>query len=148
MTTYTQIYYHIVFSTKNRDPVLTHERREELFRYIWGIVKNRNSRLHRINGTEDHLHIFSGLHPSCCLADLVRDIKTGASQWIRKNKIFPGFTNWQDGYGAFTHGQNERERLIEYIKGQQDHHAKRSFHEEYRQLLVDAGVEFDEEYLL
>jgi putative transposase len=78
MTTYTQIYYHIVFSTKNRDPVLTHERREELFRYIWGIVKNRNSRLHRINGTEDHLHIFSGLHPSCCLADLVRDIKTGA----------------------------------------------------------------------
>jgi len=127
MTTYTQIYYHIVFSTKNRDPVLTDQRRDELFRYIWGIVKNRNSRLHRINSTEDHLHILSGLHPSCCLADFVRDIKTGASQWIKKNNIFPDFTNWQDGYGAFTHSQNEKEKLIEYINGQQDHHLKQSF---------------------
>ena len=148
MSTYTQIYYHIVFSTKERAPVLVKKDREGLFRYVWGIVQRRNSRLYRINGTLDHMHMLTGLHPSVCLADFVKEIKGGSSYWIKKNKLFKGFSNWQAGYGAFTHSIEDRDRLIEYIKHQEDHHKKVSFADELRALLIEAGVEFDEERLI
>lgn len=148
MSTYTQIYYHVVFSTKNRERCLTAERREDLLRYTWGIIKNEKSHLYRINGVDDHLHILTSLHPTVCLADFVKDIKTGTSKWIKENKVFPGFTHWQDGYGAFTHSTKEKDALIEYIKGQEDHHRGVSFREEFRRLLMEAGIEFDEKYLL
>lgn len=147
MSTYTQIYYHIVFSTKNRAPVLDAARREDMFRYIWGIIKNKNCHVYRMNGLEDHLHILTSLHPTECLADLVKDIKTGSSRWIRDNRVFPRFSHWQEGYGAFTHSMKDRDRLIEYIKRQQEHHHRESFEDEYRRLLIDAGIEFDEKYL-
>ncbi len=148
MPTYTQIYYHIVFSTKGRQPVLTADRRDDLFRYIWGIVKNKGCHLYRMNGTEDHLHILSSLHPTVSLADFIKGIKGSVSRWIRANGVFRGFPGWQDGYGAFTHSEAEIGPLIEYIKGQQDHHRKLSFRDELRNLLLEAGVEFDEKYLL
>jgi REP element-mobilizing transposase RayT len=148
MSTHTQICYHIVFSTKNRQPTLKSNRRNDLFRYIWGILKNRESHVHRINGREDHLHILTSLHPSVRLADLVKDIKTGASVWIEKDCVFPMFAHWQDGHAAFTHSKQEIDRLIEYIKGQEEHHRRTSFVEEYRKLLEEAGIEFDERYML
>jgi len=148
MSTYTQICYHIVFSTKGREPVLKADRREELFRYIWGILKNRQSHLYRINGVEDHLHILTGLHPTVSLADLVKDIKTGSAHWIKKRSVFPLFAHWQDGYAALTHSQGEIDGLIEYIKGQKEHHRRTTFVEEYRKLLLEAGIEFDERYML
>ncbi|MCH8878590.1 MAG: IS200/IS605 family transposase [Planctomycetes bacterium] len=148
MSTYTQIYYHIVFSTKNRAPVLGAARREDMFRYIWGIIKNKNCHVYRMNGLENHLHILTSLHPTECLADLVKDIKTGSSRWIRDNRVFPHFSHWQEGYGAFTHSIADKDRLIEYIKRQQEHHRRESFEDEYRRLLKDAGIEFDEKYLL
>jgi len=148
MSTYTQICYHIVFSTKGREPVLKADRREELFRYIWGILKNRQSHLYRINGVEDHLHILTGLHPTVSLADLVKDIKTGSAHWIKKRSVFPLFAHWQDGYAAFTHSKGEIDGLIEYIKGQKEHHRRTTFVEEYRKLLLEAGIEFDERYML
>lgn len=148
MSTYTQVYYHIVFSTKNRAPVLDEARREELFRYIWGIIKNMNSHLYRMNGLEDHLHILTSLHPTACLADLVKDIKTGSSRWIREHGVFPQFSHWQEGYGAFTHSLGDKDRLIEYIKRQQEHHRRESFDDEYRRLLEEAGIEFEEKYLI
>ncbi len=148
MSTHTQICYHIVFSTKDRQPVLRADRREELFRYIWGILKNRQCHLYRINGVDDHLHILTSLHPTVSLADLVKDIKVGSSGWIKENLIFRKFSNWQDGYAAFTHSNKEIDSLIEYIKGQQEHHRRKSFNDEYRQLLVDHGIESDERYLL
>jgi putative transposase len=147
MSTYTQICYHIVFSTKNRRPVLDPGRREDLFRYTWGIIKNHQGHLYRINGVEDHVHILSDLHPTVCLADLVKAIKTGSSKWIKENGVFPDFDHWQDGYGAFTHSHAERDVIIEYIKGQQDHHKQTSFIDEYRALLKKMGIEFDEKYL-
>jgi REP element-mobilizing transposase RayT len=98
MSAYTQTYYHIVFSTKDRHPVLRQERREALFRYIWGILKNRESHLYRINGADDHLHILTSLHPSVSLADLVKDVKTGSSLWI-KRYVPVGFTH---GYSPFA----------------------------------------------
>jgi putative transposase len=91
MSTHTAISYHIVFSTKNRAPVLRQERREDLFRYIWGIINNRHSHLYRINGVEDHLHILSSLHPSINLADFVKEIKTGSALWVKENSVFKGF---------------------------------------------------------
>ena len=148
MSTHTQICYHIVFSTKDRQPVLRADRREDLFRYVWGILKNRESRLYRINGSEDHIHILSSLHPSVSLADLVKDVKTGSSLWIKKEGIFRMFSNWQDGYAAFTHSKREMDGLIEYIKVQEEHHRRTTFVEEYRKLLEEAGVEFDERYML
>ena len=122
MSTYTQILYHIVFATKNRDPVLMPERREELFRYIWGITKNLNCTLYRINGVEDHLHILVSLHPTVCLSDFVKTVKVASSTWIKEQNLFPQFTHWQDGYGAFTHSLKEKDALVNYIKNQQEHH--------------------------
>ncbi len=148
MSTYTQIYYHIVFSTKNRVRTLSADRREHLFRYIWGIVEKHQSHLYRIGGVEDHLHILMSLHPTKSLAGLVKDIKIASSLWIADQGVFPNFTHWQDGYAAFTHSHDERNRLIEYINGQAEHHKRVSFHEELRKLLAEAGVEFDERHFL
>jgi REP element-mobilizing transposase RayT len=148
MSTYTQICYHIVFSAKERVPALRADRREGLFRYIWGILKNRDSHLYRINETEDHLHILTSLHPTANLAGLIKDVKTGSSLWIKENSVFRNFTHWQDGYGAFTHSKAQINALIEYIKGQEEHHRRTTFAEEYRKLLVEAGIEFDERYIM
>ncbi|MBK8267374.1 MAG: IS200/IS605 family transposase [Planctomycetes bacterium] len=147
MSTYTQIIYHIVFSTKNRRPTLVADRREDLFRYIWGIIKNNHGHLYRINGIEDHLHILTSLHPTICLADLVKDIKTESSKWIKENNIFSDFDYWQDGYAAFTHSSEQKSPLIEYIKNQQEHHRVLSFEDELKRILQEAGVEYDPKYL-
>jgi len=147
MSTYTQICYHIVFSTKQRQPTLKVERRPDLFRYIWGILKNRNCYLYRINGADDHVHILSSLHPAVSLADLVKDIKTGSSLWIKNEGVFGMFSNWQDGYAAFTYSIEQIDPLVEYIKGQEEHHRRTTFAEEYRKLLEDHGIEFDERYV-
>jgi putative transposase len=147
MSTYTQICYHIVFSTKGRQPTLTAARRPDLFRYMWGILKNRECHSYRINGAEDHVHVLTSLHSTVSLADLVKDIKTGSSLWIKTESVFATFSHWQDGYGAFTHSQGEIAGLIEYIKGQEEHHRRTTFAEEYRKLLEDHGIEFDERYV-
>jgi len=148
MSTFTQIYYHIVFSTKNREPVLLADKRENLFRYAWGILKNKDCHLYRIGGVEDHVHILTGLHPTIALADLVKDIKIATSTWIKDERVFPSFTHWQDGYGAFTVSHNDKDAVIEYIKGQEEHHKKVSFKDELREFLVKHGVKFDEKYLV
>ncbi len=148
MSTHTAITQHIVFFTKNRMPALKQDRREDLFRYISGIIKNRQGHIYRINGVEDHLHILTSLHATVCLADFVKEIKLGSSAWIKENSIFRQFLSWQEGYGAFTCSNRDRAGLIEYIKAQEEHHRKFRFAEEYRKLLVEAGAEFDERYML
>ncbi|MCX6641132.1 MAG: IS200/IS605 family transposase [bacterium] len=147
MSTYTQIFYHIVFSTKDRQKTLVESGREELYRYILGIVKNKQGHLYRINAMEDHLHLFCDLHPTVCLADLIKSIKGASWHWIRESGVFPEFLQWQQGYGAFTHSEAEKARIIAYIKDQQDHHRQVTFKDELRTLLTDAGVEFEEKYL-
>ncbi len=147
MSTYTQILYHIVFATKGRRRVLDKSRREDLFRYTWGIVKNHNCHLYRIGGVEDHVHILSSLHPTVALADFIKDIKVASSGWIKDEKVFPEFEAWQEGYAALTHSLGEKDRLMEYIKGQEEHHRTVSFLDEYREILRKAGMELDERYL-
>jgi REP element-mobilizing transposase RayT len=148
MSTYTQILYQIVFSTKYREPILIKPNREALFKYIWGVIKNKNCHLYRINGVEDHIHILTHLHPAVSLASLVKDIKVSSSLYIKEHQLFNGFTNWQSGYGAFTYSIKEKNRVINYIKNQEEHHRKKTFREEYIDLLKEHGVEFDEKYLL
>jgi putative transposase len=119
---------------------------DELYSYITGILKNKNCHLYRINGIENHIHILTDMHPSLAPADLVRDIKTSSSIWIKKSKIFPLFTGWAEGYGSFTCSYADLDRLIEYVKGQQNHHKKITFEEEYRMILLDAGIVPDEKF--
>lgn len=121
--------------------------REALFRYVWGLMENRNCRLYRINAVEDHVHILSGLHPSIALADFVKDIKVSTSMWIKENGLFPGFAHWQDGYGAFTHSEAEKAVLVGYIRSQEEHHKTVSFIDEFKRILNEAGVKFEERFL-
>jgi REP element-mobilizing transposase RayT len=148
MSTYTQIFYHIVFSTKDREQTLVATGREALFRYVWGLIRSRESWLYRVNGTWDHVHILSSLHPSRSLSDLVKEIKVGSSHWIKRNRVFTSFRGWQDGYAAFTHSKQDKERLIKYINDQEKHHIRISFEDELRNLLIEACVEFEDKYLL
>ena len=148
MSTYTQIIYQIVFGTKDHEHALSNPGRQELFKYISGILNNKKCHLYRINGVEDHLHILTHLHPSISLSSLIKDIKLASSEHIKKNKLLANFIGWQDGYGAFTYSIKEKDRLIEYVKNQEEHHKKKTFREEYVELLNEHGVEFDEKYLL
>ncbi|MFA4853485.1 MAG: IS200/IS605 family transposase [Bacteroidales bacterium] len=147
-STYTQIIYQIIFSTKSHERTITESKRNDLFKYIAGIFKNKKCHLYRINGVEDHIHIITHIHPSVALANLVKDIKLASSEWIKKNKIFPYFNGWQDGYGAFTYSIKEKDRLIEYVKNQKEHHKRKTFKEEFVELLNEHEIEFDEKYLL
>ncbi|SKB75157.1 REP element-mobilizing transposase RayT [Soonwooa buanensis] len=147
MSTFRQIYYQIVFSTKHRKPALDIEHEEELYKYIWGILKNNNCKLYRINGMPDHIHIFTDLHPSIALSDLVRDIKVASNLWMKQSGLFPEFEEWQSGYGAFTYSENEKDAVINYIKNQKTHHQKENFETEYKNLLKDNGIEFDDKFL-
>lgn len=148
MSTFTQIYYHLVFSTQDRVPALTADNRDKLFRYTWGILKNKDCHLYRIGGVDDHVHILTTVHPTIALADLVRDIKTATSAWIKDEGVFPAFTHWQDGYGAFTVSHSDKDAVIEYIKAQEEHHKQISFKDELREFLVKHGVKFNEKYLV
>lgn len=148
MTTYTQILYQIVFSTRNRKKCLILRDRPELFSYISGILKNKNCHLYWINGVSDHIHIITHIHPTVPLASLVKDIKLATSEYIEFEFLFPGFDGWQEGYGAFTYSIHAKDRLIEYVKNQEEHHKVRSYRDEYIQLLIENGVQFDEKFLL
>lgn len=148
MSTYTQILYQIIFGTKNRERTLSANNRDELFKYISGIILNKKCHLYQINGVEDHVHILTHLHPSVALADLVKDIKLASTQYIKEKNLFVNFKGWQEGYGAFTYATDRKAVLINYVLNQVEHHQVKTFREEYVDLLLEHGVEFDEKYLL
>ena len=145
--TYTQLLFHVVFSTKNRQRTLPDGHRELLYRYIWGIHKNLSCHLYRIGGIDDHVHILTATPTTLSLADYVKEVKTGSSRWLKEQSEFRRFEGWQDGYGAFTVTFAVKDSLIEYIKGQAEHHRTESLLDEYRRLLRENGVPYDERYL-
>ena len=148
MSTYTQILYQIVFSTKNGENTLVENGQKALYSYIWGILKNKNCHLYRIGGVENHIHIVTHIHPLVAPALLVKDIKLSTIDMIKTEKIFHTFNGWQDGYGAFTYSIDAKNQLITYVKNQKEHHKSVCFKDEYKRLLHEHGIVFDERYLI
>jgi REP element-mobilizing transposase RayT len=148
MGTYRQIYYQIVFATRNREKTISDKHSELLYRYVWGVINQHKCVAYAVNGVEDHVHIVCDLHPSVCLADLVKAIKVSSSIWLKEHGGFPAFIGWQEGYGAFTYSHKEKNAVIEYVKRQKEHHRNFSFRDEYIELLEKHGIEFDERFLL
>ncbi len=145
--TYTQIHIHAVFSVQNRECIISNQWRDELYKYITGIIHNHHHKLLIINGMPDHIHILFGMRPTQSISDLLQDIKGNSSKWINDKRFVRGKFSWQEGYGAFSYSKIQLPSLIQYIEKQQDHHVKKLFIEEYKELLDDFGVEHDERYI-
>lgn len=145
--TYTQIHIHAVFSVQSRDCIIRNKWKDELYKYITGIISNHNHKLLAINGMPDHVHVFFGMRPTQSLADLLQDIKGDSSKWINNKEFIKGRFSWQEGYGAFSYSKSHVDNVIEYIKNQQEHHRKRTFIEEYTELLRKFEIDFDDRYI-
>ncbi len=145
--TFSQIYIHLVFSVKGRENVINTKWKDELYKYICGIVNNNQQKVYAINGMPDHVHILVSIKPSCLLSDLVRDIKASSSKWINTKGFVMGKFQWQEGFGAFSVSQSQLDKVIAYIDNQELHHKKQSFKEEYLDFLKSYKIEFDEKYV-
>jgi len=146
MSAYRQILYHIVFRTKGSEKTINKEHFIELQKYIWGIITNKGCVLYRINGMEDHIHILSDLHPSIALADYVREIKVSSSKWMKQSGFFPKFSGWGIKYCALTYSFKEKDVIVNYIKRQEEHHQKESFHEEIKRIFKENGLNLEEKW--
>ncbi len=146
--TYTALHYHIVFSTKNRVPHITPEIQTRLYEYIGGIVRGEDAMLIAIGGMPDHIHLLATFHPTSCVADILRRIKTNSSKWVHES--FRGMRDfaWQSGYAAFTVNQSIVGDVEAYVLNQEAHHAKLSFEEEFLAFLQRHGIRYDERYVL
>lgn len=145
--TYHQIHLQIIFAVKGRANLLHKEWRQEVFKYISGIIKAKDQKPIIVNGVSDHVHVFVGLKPSVSVSDLVRDIKNNSSNFINDQKWIPNKFNWQNGYGVFSYGHSQIEQVYNYILNQERHHHKKTFREEYLEFLRKFEIEYDEKYL-
>jgi putative transposase len=145
--TFSQIYIHIVFAIKGRENLIQTSWEEELYRYITGIIRNKDQKLLAINGMSDHIHILIGMKPSCCLSDLVREIKKSSTTFIQEKKFTRFQFKWQEGYGAFSYSHSHLDDVISYISNQKEHHKKKSFKDEYIEFLKKFEIDHKEEYL-
>ncbi len=145
---YSNLIYHIVFSTKNREPLIVDAVKSRLYDYVGGTIRKQGGIALAINGMADHVHLLAKLRPDKAVSDVLRDLKANASGWM--HEVFPELKDfsWQNGYGAFTVSPSQIEKVRAYIANQELHHAKRSFREEFVALLKANEVEFDEKYLL
>ncbi|HOZ82731.1 MAG TPA: IS200/IS605 family transposase [Bacteroidia bacterium] len=147
MSTYSQIYIQIVFAVKGRESLILPQWEERLHKYITGIVQNKEQKMLAINGMSDHLHFLIGMKPSCCLSDLVREIKKSSNDFIKVEKLSKFKFSWQEGYGAFSYSHSQLNDVIAYITNQKEHHRKKSFKEEYVEFLKKFNVDYNEKYL-
>ena len=145
--TYTQIHVHAIFAVQNRKSLIKIEWKDELYKYITGIIQNQGHKLLIINGMPDHIHILIGLRPVQSLSELMQDIKGCSSKWINQNSFVKGKFSWQEGFGAFSYGKSQLKDVIKYIENQEDHHKKRTFTEEYKKFLEKFEIEHDEKYI-
>ncbi|MGE3317047.1 MAG: IS200/IS605 family transposase [Planctomycetaceae bacterium] len=146
-STYTKLLYHIVFSTKNRLPLLGKPIRDETFRYIAGIISEKDADAIQIGGVDDHVHLLLRIPPTISVADLVRRIKSNSSKWLNETRFRVHKSGWQEGYAAFSVSQSQVLRVAEYIRDQESHHANEPFRSELSALLRKHGIEFDEAFL-
>src|SRR5699024_7774035 len=135
---YVRSLHHIIIRTKYSKQVFPEKHAEELYRYIWGFIKNKKSFLYRINGTPNHIHILVSLHATLALSDFVKTLKTSTNSWLKtKNQKFPDFQSWGKRYAAFSIRYEDKDTVINYIKNQREHHKHESFQEEYRRLILE-----------
>jgi len=145
--TFSQIYIQIVFAVSGRQSLIKPEFKEDLFKYVTGIIRNQGQKLIPINGMADHVHVLIGLKPAIALADLVREIKSDSSSFVNENKFVHGRFRWQEGYGGFSYGRSQLNSVVRYIQNQQKHHQRSSFRNEYLTLLRKFDIAFEEKYL-
>lgn len=144
--TYTQIHIHSVFAVQSRAGFIQSEWKVELYKYITGIIQNYDHKLLAINGMPDHTHVFFGMRPTQSLSDLMQDIKGGSSKWINDQRFTKSRFEWQQGYGAFSYAKSQVDTVMAYIQNQEIHHTKKTFLEEYKELLNEFEVSYDERY--
>lgn len=145
--TYTQMYVHIVFSPKNKQALIGKSWKNELEKYITGIVQNQKHKLLAIGSMPDHIHIFIGYNVNYLIPDLVEKIKTSSNSWIKQNKLTQFQFAWQKGYGAFSHSRSQLDTVINYILNQEKHHKNKSFRDEYLEILRKNDIQFSDEYV-
>jgi putative transposase len=145
--TYTSIHLHVVFAVKSRYGLILPSWKDELYKYITGIVQNKGHKMIIINGMPDHVHILIGFRPTGALSDLVKDVKAGSSKWINESAFVKGRFEWPKGFGAFSHSQHDLPSIINYIENQETHHRIKTFSGEYQSLLKDFGISFDRRYI-
>jgi putative transposase len=145
--TFTQIYIHFVFSVKSRQPFILPSFKEELHKYITGIIKKRNCVLLAINSMSDHIHLFIAIIPDISISSLMREVKAISSKFINEKKYIPYRFEWQEGYGAFSYSHSQKENVIKYILNQEEHHKKRDFKEEYLEMLKLFNITYEEKYV-
>lgn len=145
--TYTQIYIQVIFAVKHRNALIKPVWEERLYQYITGIVQTQGQKMLAINGMPNHIHFLIGMKPTCCLSDLVREIKKSSSLFIKDEKLSQFDFNWQAGFGAFSYSHSSLDSVIKYIHNQKEHHKKVSFQEEYMDFLAKFSVDYKEEYL-
>jgi REP element-mobilizing transposase RayT len=145
--TFSQIYIQVVFAVKNRNCLINSEWEERLYKYITGIVQAKGQKMLAINGVPSHIHFCIGMKPSCCLSDLVREVKKSSNEFINTENFIKHKFLWQEGYGAFSYSHSHLESVIKYIMNQKKHHKLKTFREEYLEFLRKFDVPFDEKYL-
>ena len=145
--TYTQIYIHIIFAVKGRRNLISSSWKNELYKYITGIITNEAQKLIAINGMPDHIHLLVGLKPTIALSNLVRDIKANSSRFVNEKSWIKGKFEWQHGFGAFSYSHSQLDTIINYINNQEEHHKKKTFKEEYISFLQHFHIEFKTEYI-
>ena len=145
--TYTQIHIHVVFAVQDRASLIKTEWEERLYQYLIGIIQNHGHKVLAIGGMPNHIHILFGFRPTESLSALMLQIKRDSSLWIKENKFVRGRFSWQEGYGAFSYSKSQLTQVINYISKQKEHHKKRTFLDEYKKILQDFGIEYDENYI-
>tara|TARA_R110002072_G_scaffold224998_1_gene382093 strand:+ start:9752 stop:10213 length:462 start_codon:yes stop_codon:yes gene_type:complete len=145
--TFSRIYLQYIFAVKGRENLLLKTWREEVFKYISGIIEGKNQKSIIVNGVSDHVHILVGLRPSMSISDLIRDVKNNSSNFINKKGFIKGHFEWQDGYGVFSYSHSQIDEVYKYIQNQEQHHKKITFKEEYHSFLKKFEIENDEKYL-
>ncbi|GAB1430722.1 hypothetical protein MASR2M18_15560 [Ignavibacteria bacterium] len=144
---YTQIHIQSVFTVQNRDCIIHKSWKDELYKYITSIIQNHNHKVLAVNGMPDHIHIFFGMRPTQSTAELMQDIKADSPKWINQRKLIKTKFSWQEGYGAFSYSKSQVNNVISYIRNQEEHHRKKTFLEEYQELLEKFEVDYAEQYI-
>ncbi len=145
--TYTNCYFHLVFAVKNRQALIMKNWKDDLEKYLTAIIQSHKHKLLAIGSMPDHIHIFIGYNVNQLIPDLVEDLKTSSNTWVKQQGFTKFKFDWQKGYGAFTHSRSQINQVVNYIMNQEKHHQKKSFKEEYKEILFKNGIEYNDEYL-